>query len=74
MPDERRFLEMDDGARVAVTLHFPETPPPWPVVFEARLYRNDDMSVTTGISRRPEIELEAFDDGERIAQRRWTRA
>jgi predicted acyl esterase len=36
MPDERRFLEMDDGVRIAVTLHHPEGPPPWPVVFDAR--------------------------------------
>jgi predicted acyl esterase len=50
--DERRFLEMDDGARIAVTLHFPETPPPWPVVFEARPYRKDDLSDATGIYRR----------------------
>jgi hypothetical protein len=32
------------------------------------------MSDATGISRRPEIELEAFDDGERIAQRRWDKS
>src|SRR5919106_279024 len=50
--DERRFLEMDDGARIAVTLHFPETPPPWPVVFEARPYRKDDLSDATAIYRR----------------------
>jgi putative CocE/NonD family hydrolase len=52
MPDERRFLEMDDGARIAVTLHFPETRPPWPVVFEARPYRKDDFSDATEIYRR----------------------
>ncbi|MGI8616937.1 MAG: CocE/NonD family hydrolase [Actinomycetota bacterium] len=52
MPDERRFLEMDDGVRIAVTLHFPETPPPWPVVFEARPYRKDDLSDATVIYRR----------------------
>ncbi len=52
MPDERRFLEMDDGVRIAVTLHFPETPPPWPVVFEARPYRKDDLSDATAIYRR----------------------
>lgn len=52
MPDERRFLEMDDGARIALTLHFPDTPPPWPVVFEARPYRKDDLSDATGIYRR----------------------
>jgi predicted acyl esterase len=50
--DERRFLEMDDGARIAVTLHFPDTPPPWPVVFEARPYRKDDLSDATAIYRR----------------------
>jgi uncharacterized protein len=52
MPDERRFLEMDDGVRIALTLHFPDTPPPWPVVFEARPYRKDDLSDATGIYRR----------------------
>jgi uncharacterized protein len=52
MPDERRFLEMDDGVRIAVSLHFPETPPPWPVVFEARPYRKDDFSDATAIYRR----------------------
>ena len=52
MPDERRFLEMDDGVRIALTLHFPDTPPPWPVVFEARPYRKDDLSDATSIYRR----------------------
>jgi len=52
MPDERRFLEMDDGVRIALTLHFPDTPPPWPVVFEARPYRKDDLSDATAIYRR----------------------
>ena len=50
--DERRFLEMDDGVRIALTLHFPDTPPPWPVVFEARPYRKDDLSDATAIYRR----------------------
>jgi uncharacterized protein len=50
--DERRFLEMDDGARIALTLHFPASPPPWPVVFEARPYRKDDLSDATAIYRR----------------------
>jgi predicted acyl esterase len=52
MPDERRFLEMDDGVRIAVTLHHPEGPWPWPVVFEARPYRKDDLSDATEIYRR----------------------
>ena len=52
MPEERRFLEMDDGVRIAVTLHYPEAPPPWPVVFEARPYRKDDFSDATAIYRR----------------------
>ncbi len=50
--DERRFLEMDDGVRIALTLHFPDAPPPWPVVFEARPYRKDDLSDATSIYRR----------------------
>jgi predicted acyl esterase len=50
--DERLFLQMDDGVRIALTLHFPDAPPPWPVVFEARPYRKDDISDATGIYRR----------------------
>ncbi|MGH7540643.1 MAG: CocE/NonD family hydrolase, partial [Gemmatimonadota bacterium] len=50
--DQRRFVEMDDGARIAVTLHLPEGEPPWPVVFEARPYRKDDFSDATAIYRR----------------------
>jgi predicted acyl esterase len=51
--DERRFLTMNDGVRIAVTLHLPdETPPPWPVVFEARPYRKDDVSDATALYRR----------------------
>jgi len=51
--DERRFLTMDDGVRIAVTLHLPDhAPPPWPVVFEARPYRKDDVSDATAIYRR----------------------
>ena len=52
MPDEFRSLPMDDGAKIAVTLHFPDAPPPWPVVFEARPYRKDDFSDATTIYRR----------------------
>jgi predicted acyl esterase len=52
MPDERRSLEMDDGVRIALSLHVPDTPPPWPVVFEARPYRKDDFSDATAIYRR----------------------
>jgi uncharacterized protein len=53
VPDERRFLEMDDGIRIAVTLHTPEhAPPPWPVVFEAQPYRKDDLSDSTELYRR----------------------
>ena len=51
-PTSGRFLEMDDGVRIAVNLHFPDTPPPWPVVFEARPYRKDDFSDATAIYRR----------------------
>jgi predicted acyl esterase len=53
MTDEHRFLTMDDGVRIAVSLHFPDdAPPPWPVVFEARPYRKDDVSDATAIYRR----------------------
>ncbi|HZB01479.1 MAG TPA: CocE/NonD family hydrolase [Actinomycetota bacterium] len=53
MGDERRFLEMDDGVRIAVTLHFPDhVPPPWPVVLEVQPYRKDDFSDSTPIYRR----------------------
>lgn len=45
MRTERPFLAMDDGVRIALTLHLPtDVPPPWPVVFEARPYRKDDVS------------------------------
>jgi len=48
MNTERRFLEMDDGARIALTLHLPvDAPTPWPVVFEARPYPKDDISDST---------------------------
>jgi hypothetical protein len=51
--DERRSLTMDDGVRIALTLHFPDhVPAPWPVVFEARPYRKDDISDATAIYRR----------------------
>ncbi len=44
---------MDDGVRIAVTLHYPDdVPPPWPVVFEARPYRKDDLSDATPMYRR----------------------
>jgi predicted acyl esterase len=50
---ERPFLSMDDGVRIALTLHLPtEVPPPWPVVFEARPYRKDDISDSTALYRR----------------------
>ena len=53
MADERRFLTMDDGVRIAVTLHTPDhVPAPWPVVFEARPYRKDDISDASSIYRR----------------------
>ena len=53
MTDERRFLTMDDGVRIAVTLHTPDhVPAPWPVVFEARPYRKDDISDANAIYRR----------------------
>ena len=53
MGDERRFLTMDDGVRIAVTLHTPDhVPAPWPVVFEARPYRKDDISDASAIYRR----------------------
>jgi uncharacterized protein len=53
MPDERRFLEMDDGVRIAVSLHLPdEHPPPWPVILEAQPYRKDDFSDSSAIYRR----------------------
>lgn len=53
MTDERRFLTMDDGVRIAVTLHLPDhEPAPWPVVFEARPYRKDDLSDATRLYRR----------------------
>lgn len=52
MPEERMFLTMSDGIRVAVSLHFPQGDGPWPVVFEARPYRKDDISWSEPIYRR----------------------
>ena len=53
MTDELRFLVMDDGVRIALTLHLPDhVEPPWPVVFESRPYRKDDISDSTAIYRR----------------------
>ena len=53
MPDERRLLAMDDGVRIALSLHFPdEHPPPWPVILEAQPYRKDDFSDSTATYRR----------------------
>ena len=63
--DERRFLEMNDGVRIALTLHFPDTPPPWPVIFEARPYRKDDLSDATAIYRR------LCDEGDLAVARSW---
>ena len=44
MREDRRFLEMDDGVRIAVTLFVPEGPGPWPALLEARPYRKDDVT------------------------------
>ncbi len=56
MPDKRTFLTMDDGVRIALTLHLPDegapAGPPWPVVFEARPYRKDDVSDASALYRR----------------------
>jgi putative CocE/NonD family hydrolase len=52
VPEENVFVRMSDGARIALTLHLPETRGPWPVVFEARPYRKDDLSWAGGIYRR----------------------
>lgn len=53
MSDEHTFLTMDDGVRIAITLHLPDrSDPPWPVVFEARPYRKDDVSDATALYRR----------------------
>ena len=53
VPDERRSIEMDDGARIAISLHLPdEHPPPWPVILEAQPYRKDDFSDSTATYRR----------------------
>ena len=44
---------MDDGVRIALSLHLPDdAPPPWPVVFEARPYRKDDVSDASALYRR----------------------
>jgi uncharacterized protein len=52
LPDERTFLKMSDGVRVAISLHLPDGQGPWPVVFEARPYRKDDISSSVPLYRR----------------------
>jgi predicted acyl esterase len=52
MPDERLYLTMSDDVRIATSLHLPDSDPPWPVVFEARPYRKDDISWSVPIYRR----------------------
>jgi hypothetical protein len=50
--EENVFVPMSDGVRIALTLHIPETEGPWPVVFEARPYRKDDVSWAAPLYRR----------------------
>lgn len=52
MSDERFFLEMSDGVRIAASLHLPASDGPWPAVLEARPYRKDDLSWSVPIYRR----------------------
>lgn len=44
MPDERVWIEMSDGIRLAASLYLPDSEPPWPVVIEALPYRKDDVT------------------------------
>jgi hypothetical protein len=53
MRTERTSLAMDDGVLIALSLHLPDDGHgPWPVVFEARPYRKDDISDATATYRR----------------------
>jgi hypothetical protein len=50
--EERRFFTASDGGRIAITLHFPPGEGPWPLIFEARPYRKDDLSYSSAVYRR----------------------
>lgn len=52
VPEERRFFTASDGVRIALTLHFPPGEGPWPLIFEARPYRKDDLSFSSHVYRR----------------------
>ncbi len=44
MPRTDVFVPMPDGARLAATLHLPESEGPWPALLEALPYRKDDLT------------------------------
>jgi len=44
MAEERVWIPMSDGTRLAATLYLPDSGGPWPVVMEALPYRKDDVT------------------------------
>src|SRR5680860_180622 len=45
MSEERTWIELSDGVRLAATLYCPESGGPWPVILEALPYRKDDVTL-----------------------------
>src|SRR4029079_17621581 len=46
-PTEHRFIEMDDGVRLAATTYHPDGDGPHPALLEALPYRKDDLTGTS---------------------------
>ncbi len=44
MEAESLWIRLSDGTRLSASLFRPPSPPPWPVVLEARPYRKDDCT------------------------------
>jgi uncharacterized protein len=45
MPEERAWIELSDGVRLAATFSRPEGQGPWPVILEGLPYRKDDVTL-----------------------------
>ena len=45
MSEERAWIELSDGVRLAATLYCPEGRGPWAVILEALPYRKDDVTL-----------------------------
>src|SRR5918992_3961323 len=44
MLEQRAWIELSDGVRLAATLYRPEAQGPWPVILEGLPYRKDDVT------------------------------